>query len=458
MKRTILITLLLTLGIAPCLSQTDELKEINLQHTQSIIREWNAGNAVAFLYNPYGTSYFCLESSSTPTTVLSAEVPRNVRIYDFKILDDTLYFCGTKPINGEEYGIVGFFDIDNLFNHGGSCTYGEIYVPVVEPRLDCRMSRPWRMDVYRFGGFTHIVAVGENELSTITPGILTSTTILDAYFDGTVWHGSQYMNKYNDEYYTDIATTDQYVVATAQRADGNACYLRAFHQSSSLLSTPVNYGYVVEVVDDRPEGKILIDHTTDDQFVIAYYLHDGSHAFHSLKSFQMTTAAPLYTALQYSLKLVQNPNSGTVPFSWNLQDLCYNPKTRHVSILQDMDYPVGTSTLNVIEDYNLTSAPAGLAADFSWVDSTRFFAIDGYWDIGVRAIGDNYGPIVIFGKKAIGHRLCNHLSVYNYFNNTQTVSTRLVEANEVRCSPRIRLNYHTPVVRKTNATISCRHD
>lgn len=121
MKRTILITLLLALGAAPCLSQTEELKEINLQHTQSVIREWNAGNAVAFLYNPYSTSYFCLESSSTPTTVLAAEVPRNARIYDFKILNDTLYFCGTFTYNnGNEYGIVGFFDIDDLFNHDGS--------------------------------------------------------------------------------------------------------------------------------------------------------------------------------------------------------------------------------------------------------------------------------------------------------------------------------------------------
>ena len=458
MKRTILITLLLALGAAPCLSQTDELKSVGFIGKQSVIREWNADNAVAFLHNPSGTSYFCLESRTTPGTVQTATMPADMRIYDFKILDDTLYFCGTKPINGEEYGIVGFFDIDNLFNHGGSCTYGEIYVPVVEPRLDCRMSRPWRMDVYRFGGFTHIVAVGENELSTITPGILTSTTILDAYFDGTVWHGSQYMNKYNDEYYTDIATTDQYVVATAQRADGNACYLRAFHQSSSLLSTPVNYGYVVEVVDDRPEGKILIDHTTDDQFVIAYYLHDGNHAFHSLKSFQMTLSAPYYMSLLHSLKLVQNPSNASIPASWNLHDLSYNPQTHHVSLLQDMDYPVSTSTVSVIGEYNLLSAPSVTTTNLSQINGTRFFSIDSYRNFGVRAIGTDPTHSSRFFKKAIGRHICNDMSVRNYLNNSQNVSMQLVLSNELQEKPDIHYNQYTPVVRKTNATISCRHD
>lgn len=163
-------------------------------------------------------------------------------------------------------------------------------------------------------------------------------------------------------------------------------------------------------------------------------------------------------SLLHSLKLVQNPSNASIPASWNLHDLSYNPQTHHVSLLQDMDYPVSTSTVSVIGEYNLLSAPSVTTTNLSQINRTRFFSIDSYRNFGVRAIGTDPTHSSRFFKKAIGRHICNDMSVRNYLNNSQNVSMRLVLSNELQEKPDIHYNQYTPVVRKTNATISCRHD
>ena len=125
---------------------------------RSIVHYWKDSVTIAYVPEEGSGGGFVYEAKNAPD-MLFALISTSCEINDFKIMDDTVFFCGVTYFGTNPYGFVGCFDIKDLFFNGGQPNV--CMIPSTIPSGGGRMSIPRRMDVYRSKGIAHIAMAGE---------------------------------------------------------------------------------------------------------------------------------------------------------------------------------------------------------------------------------------------------------------------------------------------------------
>lgn len=423
---------------------------------KTIVRQLNDSVAIAYSQETEEQGYFLYDNYGIE--LISANMLPYCRIYDFEIYNDTVFFCGKyKHSTLDICGLFGFFDINEVFFSGGAinCTYCVFSSTANPSEFNLKPTIPWRMDVFN-KGYTHIAAVGACKQQGVLPDPIDGTAVYDVYFDGSNWHCEAYSQKPGQNYYTDIVVTDSKVVTVAKSEIYDKCFIRLFDNVSGFLSSTIANHYI-DVVDDTPVGKVIVDALDNDTFAVSNFYYNSTEAGLAVKRFVVSATYP-NASLVRSIHIPMNTQP-TIGSSWKLRDIRYNDSQRKLALLLDMDYPVHTmtnSTVLEIDPYSPIIPPVIVA---SWVGNTRFDALD-QWDIGFHAIGSD--PLaspgnLVFFRKAFGTN-SNCCSIYDpvpYYNNTQNVALNTEYNAGIVVSPNLATISHTPTVKKVDITIDC---
>ena len=378
-----------------------------LEADSTIVHFWENHTSIVYVHTTSNEGYFLYETNSNP--IFAAKIHPGVKINDFKILKDTVYYCGYFDNGGSLLGLVGFFDINDLFFNNGSSNY--CIIQNILPDNTCRMSVPRRMDVYSLKGKTHIAMVGD--MSDLDhPGAPDGATIEEAFYDGTHWHLTNMQNKNNTEYYTDITCTGPYVVAAARSRTGNACYIKAFYASGMFLWSPVYSGYITEIVDGTPIGNILVEALDTNAFAVGYYYNGSNFAGFTLKLAKV--APPIPSTFSVS-SIFQTQCTTVVSYlPWRLNEMRYNRSLQHLYVLQDMDYPLHQTMTSTVFDYTINyPSLSTTSCKASWIGTHKLTDVDAYRTDGFHSTGkystplSNTGDLLFFKKQVNADTVCS---------------------------------------------------
>lgn len=416
----------------------------------SLVREWKNGFSVAFALDNEGAGYFVLDDPAT-NSLTTAKLPATMIVTDFRVHNDSVFFCGHTPNRGSGVGVgcVGVFDIQRLFAGLGGITLGTL--PAVPDYYGLKITRPERMDVYE-NGRTHIVLVGEAEASDAS-GIRPRTTVCDAYLNGTRWNVGFYLNKAEDRIYTDIAANNQYVVAVGTDTAGLHSFAEAFFVSTNILTTPLSSGTLFYVNGETPISDVLVDDVMGERFVMAYQCKVGGGCGSTVKFFDIASALSTLS-MAHSAFAIHGPDS-TVSARWRVADLLCNPASEYVMLLQDTRIGAMPSVESVISSYRLgTLSP--ITHPYYYASSNYWNNIDNSYDPYYHLVGmDGLGNLRLYRDKLNHTGSCAREAELQFYEGAASFSP--VGFNWDLSTPRAFAYQYRPAIGHEPITTSCTH-
>lgn len=204
MKKLLIILLFALLTTQTAKSQISETSKAGLSELfcEEIVRSYNFPEAIAISYSYlYKGSLVCLKTSSG---ILKERWFSKLRIHDFIIANDTVFFCGEK---NWETGVIGFFDINQFFNN-----FSDYYIidtlPITVDRYVANLTK--LVTFFDNNRVRHVFAIG-----------YTNHIDFDEKFGCVVdWHSDLGYNTYNagyvfksqENHFTDVDVVGDYVV------------------------------------------------------------------------------------------------------------------------------------------------------------------------------------------------------------------------------------------------------
>ena len=88
---------------------------------REIVRTDNNSNVVTYREDATGQGHFECHTATSTASFNHALIPTGWKIYDFRILNGIVYFCGFDSANSE--GLFGTFTLNDLLLYGGMITY-----------------------------------------------------------------------------------------------------------------------------------------------------------------------------------------------------------------------------------------------------------------------------------------------------------------------------------------------
>lgn len=226
------------------------------------------------------------------------------------------------------------------------------------------------------------------------------------------------------------------------------------------MSTPVDYGTINQVIQGTPTGKVIVDALDGDTCAVYYYYVYGNTGGSTLKLFEVISGTTPSINTLYSTHLVQS-TSASVSNMWQLRDIRYNHTTGILSILQDMLYPIDTTTsTSCMLEYDIHNLNS-LSTSISWLNNTFLFAIDQCGSLGFKAVGhdtSNGNELIIYSKATGISTACAYHSDYGYTNNTNDVSIGVSQMEDI-CEPMsfIQLGNYVPSNVIVNINTNCQN-
>ena len=162
------------------------------------------------------------------------------------------------------------------------------------------------------------------------------------YYMG-LWSVDIIYSKYAEEEYTDIITTQNYVVAVARHNVLAHLVLRVFpkgsgnfivHQSSSMTPCPLTWyfypnKYGQEYKDLKVDENVMATAMDGDEFALAYHYTNSPNDGLAVKTFSI---AGSIATLQQGLNVPVLHRT-----KWKMRDLCYSSPKQQLLVLNDFD-------------------------------------------------------------------------------------------------------------------------
>lgn len=382
------------------------------ENKASVIRTWKGDTAVVSVLDGSGTSHFILETANS-ADLLVVDGPSGFAVTDFRIFHDSVFFCGV--MSSPQYPIFGFFDIADFFNGTGVCHY--CFVPVYIDNSHVadyfQLVEPQRMDVFSYENITHIAFVGTSNLS-LDPTAYPRTTVGDVFYDGTSWKCIALYNKDGVNVYTDIAVSDDYVVAVSKDDRDITANVKPYYKGSSFLAAPVAYGMVHRVSDLSRTGDVLVECLGGNSFAMAYQYKEGMNMGSTVKTFNVV---PTF-AVTESTKTTRGPAYAGNPCQ--IRQLHYDPNGNFLYLLQDASVQSMVSVESTVSRYSIPMMSSGLDI-MRVVNNWRWFGI-----------------CVHSGSmfQAVGSEPMSKLALWTDYQNTNACSER-VDASCVETVPSV---------------------
>lgn len=382
MKKLVLLLASLLMPIISLMAQTEIYEVTNIATPKaSIIKDWQNQKQIAYIESSvHGFSIVDLNN----TNLLLADLPNSIEVNDFEIYKQWVFFCGCNA--SSNVGIIGYFDINDLFYGGGSYHYFDLYSSSSYPLL-----RALKMDLFPVSDGLHLILAGETYCSTCQTHKVRS--FVDVPFNLSSMTPSSTFQGITElsgiEYYDDVVITDNYVVSIGHKHQSDGIYFRLFNKPTTittdifLVSTLWNTLYG----ESSAAELVLGTHLFGDVFATVS---------HAQVYPEWGTQITLFSGSTLVSKFFINQLSSSIGPNWKLKDIKYDPVEKQLYVLEDMDYPFGTTNLNsVIVKFDPFSAPTTFEGHFvSHIDFQSFDNMLKPWKSIV--IGGERGPSPLY--------------------------------------------------------------
>ena len=318
-------------------------------------------DSIIYSYHHWGTGEFIETNiyATTPPQSRKFDVPKGFTIYDFEILNETIYFCGAY----QDSAIIGYFPID-AFTTGFYPSTGTINPSVAfSYALIPKIEKLTKMDVVDSSGVTIVAAV--RNMSSL-PGYFDNGIFLFRFNSSTVNYSYKiYLNYPVNPFYNDIAITDNYYVCSGAFYNGSTMIIAMTYIEKTNPSI-FYYQLYVETAGDMNSCFYSIEHTVGDEVVISSLVHNtGSSAYYipihvydvSIQSFTSSQIIPVLEKTQYNNKMLFFSEDSTLLL---LNTNCYPSNNYTNSVIYNLKpYANSSYTTNTI--YDTTSRYNSLA-------------------------------------------------------------------------------------------------
>ena len=369
MKNVKINILFMVLLLSPLCATWGQSTVSEVQFTKSdtsIVRYWQGSISIVYTHNIDNNNWFLLVDTTVPH-VRRIEVPNNVTVNDFRILHDTVFVCGHHVDgSGTQRGLLAYFAIQDFYNGSGAYNWG---VTIQTPMPDCysggcynQISDITRLAVYDSNGRTKIAFIAPNYIVAET----TYRVGVGSAVYRPSWEVVFIYNKYGIEEYTDIITTQNYVVAVARTNDSARLALRIYPKNDFILMTSFGGGMASAYFYHNKFGQGLADLEVDenvmataldgDEFAVAYHYTKSPKDGIAVKTFDISGG--LATLLHgLNAPVVRQPGS-----KWKMRDVCYSPSLQQMLVLNDFDGGTVGSQTSIVYKFPLSALATGVTS------------------------------------------------------------------------------------------------
>lgn len=271
--------------------------------------------------NQSGTSHYVFRLWENGSAIFEGFLAdSNCVISDIEIFDDSVYFCGTRDVNGNQVGYIGRFNIQQFLNNQ-NCGY-----EIMNINQSVKLKKLVAYDTF---GKDHIVAIGSNTSNSPIIVDLFPDSICNVFYNNLLHH----------EHLIDIAVGEKYVVIAGEDTGSAKITLTRFFRNDL---TNNNFSYhehnkydYTNVVDLAP---LMLN---ADQVKITYL--DTCMMAITTTAFDFNNNNNQF----YTLVSVFNEHDLNI---LNTQVIPHNDKMIY---LKDTEYDSLTNKLYILEDNNL---------------------------------------------------------------------------------------------------------
>lgn len=431
--RNLMLAMLICLFSIPGHGQVELKKHSpDLAGNRALIREWVYLNTISYVETKSGKKYFVLEDPAL-STASAALVPDGITVNDMDIYAEYLYFCGTYTKDGNTEGIVGIFNIPNLYSWGQPYYILKLDWQNILPGTNIRMHKPLKvgctLESSPYG--IHIPVVGEIEVKDNAGNITLQTGVCSACINHylTQWDYGYYCTPDPNIVFTDITRTKNHFVAVGRNAASNHTLVKIFDAAHPFTHHPTGSD-IYEVADSITVGDVLVTPLLGDTFALVNYYQGYTTAGSTIKKFDVTT---MNCTLSYKLQQSLSP---VVSSSWNLREIQYDAINNQILVLQDMDYPIGSTIAPTVCEYDLATP-----------SNPGMYTLQGYsaygmgaWSTGgFHTVGDDSGMLTYMRKKGLTLSSCEQTVSHSHIHESIT-------PNPI---PVVDLDVYTPVLTDT---------
>ena len=299
----------------------------NVNTENSIVRVWQDRDVVIYNEESPGKGAFLLYTVGA-TSAQHINLPIDISVKDFEIMDDEIWFCGDSTgttLPGGKCGVVGTFNIPNTFAGADIINYAVMGIWFSQPNYVLYISGLERLDLFQIGNYTVMAMTGDCYIHQSL--VRKRSTVVSVILNGTQWNVSALRDVDSTAVYTDIAALDNVVTAVGTSVDGTGLIAKSFYKSISFPNSPTTPNYGDSIVCSSPIGKALITHLSDDEAAVVQLDEKGRTLLHML---EFSTGNAIPTA---PTRVTDDPyylyNS-----EWNLNEIRYSPLTDNISVLE----------------------------------------------------------------------------------------------------------------------------
>ena len=258
----------------------------------------------------------------TTMSVKKMQIPADLRVYDFEVFKDIVFFCG-EDINLTQ-GMIGWFSIPDLINNTGAFNWFTFTTNNNLYELCCLQ----KMDVLFDQQYLHIVATAQYYNNYYTPyysyGI--AAFMIDLTTMSVYGPSKHYNERGGVEGYDDIVTTSSGMVAVIHKIATNAQYTRKYTLGATgtniLLANSdyLHYSYWgngAYIPEDMPT---LVSCIAQDSVATTYFVDSAGQKGIGVCVYDGSTVPPTV------IDNVFMPITFQMQPSWTLSDFVYDKR------------------------------------------------------------------------------------------------------------------------------------
>ena len=331
--KTLTLCVLLAVMTVPAAAQG--IYEATVATENSIVRVWQERDVVIYNEESTGVGSFLLYTVGTGTAQ-HIDLPEDISVRDFEIMDEEVWFCGEKKDNlypGGHAGVVGTFNIPNTFGGATPINYAVMNAPIGYDGYWVNVESLERMDQFTSSNRSVMVMTGKSHVD-LDP-IKKRSTVVSAAQLVSGWVTCALLDKDSTAIFTDIAALDNVVTAVGTSVDGTGLLAKSFYKGIDPPNMPITPNYGDSIACSSPIGKALITHLSDDEAAVVQLDERGYTLLHML---DFATGSAVPTNLT---RITDDPNHPYDP-EWDLKEIRYSPLTDNISVLEYGVLPGGS--------------------------------------------------------------------------------------------------------------------
>ena len=353
----------------------------NNAHSTPLVRSVNETTIVAYYEHDFNGVFVVMQQGSL--TADTIELPQFQYVYDFEIIDNTVYYCGEMPdasniYDPRERALVGYFDISPFLNNNnnGVNTAVNYCKFEVENRDHNKLKK---MIAYKTQGDIYVMAIGESFLCDQSNqpchSGLDFFTIIRIRSD--VFQEVK-VETFTSEFYHDIVETANHAVLVGGDFNSPTSHSICFRKLRKYNIPYTERDYLYRVTFNHTEPSTFVYGTQiegSDRFITSTFGYINGVEGTIIRTFNASNMEMM------AAQFIPSPGEKTQPY-----ELHYVPETGKVLLLQlSTDHP--TTRIYTIDPYPTQNYSTIWEYHLDWhLHSFDMYRSDEYIAIGITGL------------------------------------------------------------------------